>query len=46
MIDGRFSYNFPASEGGGVFFIGNTFHLDVRSVMIMSLGNRNSHMVL
>jgi hypothetical protein len=45
MIDGRFNYNFLACEGVCVFFIGNSFYLDVRSVMIMSLGNRNSHTV-
>ena len=28
-----------------VFFIGNTFHSVVRCVMIMPLGNRNSHPV-
>ena len=28
------------------FFIGNTFHSVVRCVMIMPLGNRNSHPVL
>ena len=48
MIDGRFNYHFLACTGvmGKMFFIGNTFLSVVRCVMIMPLGNRNSHPVL
>jgi len=33
-------------KGGSFFFIGNTFHLVVRCVLIMSVGNRNRQPVL